>query len=30
MGEHNEYVFMNLLGLSESEFRAYVDKGIIG
>ncbi len=30
MGEHNEYVFMNLLGLSESEFLAYVDKGVIG
>jgi len=30
MGEHNEYVFRNLLGLSESEFLAYVDKGVIG
>lgn len=30
MGEHNEYVFMNLLGLSESEFLAYIDKGVIG
>jgi crotonobetainyl-CoA:carnitine CoA-transferase CaiB-like acyl-CoA transferase len=30
IGEHNEYVFMNLLGLSEQEFHAYVDKGVIG
>jgi crotonobetainyl-CoA:carnitine CoA-transferase CaiB-like acyl-CoA transferase len=30
MGEHNEYVFMNLLGLSESEFLTYVDMGVIG
>ena len=30
LGEHNEYVFMNLLGLSEREFLAYVDKGVIG
>jgi crotonobetainyl-CoA:carnitine CoA-transferase CaiB-like acyl-CoA transferase len=30
MGEDNEYVFLELLGFSESQFREYVEKGIIG
>jgi len=29
LGEDNQYVFKNLLGLTESEFSEYVDKGII-
>jgi crotonobetainyl-CoA:carnitine CoA-transferase CaiB-like acyl-CoA transferase len=30
LGEDNEYVYLELLGLSEVEFRSYVEKGIIG
>jgi crotonobetainyl-CoA:carnitine CoA-transferase CaiB-like acyl-CoA transferase len=29
LGEDNRYVYMNLLGLTEQEFSAYVEKGII-
>jgi crotonobetainyl-CoA:carnitine CoA-transferase CaiB-like acyl-CoA transferase len=30
LGEDNEYVYLELLGLTESEFRSYVERGIIG
>jgi crotonobetainyl-CoA:carnitine CoA-transferase CaiB-like acyl-CoA transferase len=30
LGEDNQYVFMELLGLTEEEFRSYVERGIIG
>jgi crotonobetainyl-CoA:carnitine CoA-transferase CaiB-like acyl-CoA transferase len=30
LGEDNEYVYMDLLGFTESEFRSYVERGIIG
>jgi len=30
LGEDNEYVYRDLLGLSEAEFRFYVENGIIG
>ena len=30
LGEDNEYVYLELLGLTEGEFRSYVEKGIIG
>jgi len=30
LGEHNRYVFLNLLGLTEEEFSAYVKQGVIG
>lgn len=30
LGEHNRYVFLNLLGLTEEEFSAYVEQGVIG
>ena len=30
LGEDNRYVYMELLGLTESEFFSYVEKGIIG
>jgi crotonobetainyl-CoA:carnitine CoA-transferase CaiB-like acyl-CoA transferase len=29
LGEDNEYVFMNLLGFTESEFKSYLEKGVI-
>jgi crotonobetainyl-CoA:carnitine CoA-transferase CaiB-like acyl-CoA transferase len=30
LGEDNRYVFLELLGLTESELFSYVEKGIIG
>jgi crotonobetainyl-CoA:carnitine CoA-transferase CaiB-like acyl-CoA transferase len=30
LGEHNRYVFLDLLGLTEGEFSAYVEEGVIG
>jgi crotonobetainyl-CoA:carnitine CoA-transferase CaiB-like acyl-CoA transferase len=30
LGEHNRYVFLDLLGLTEEEFSAYVKQGVIG
>jgi crotonobetainyl-CoA:carnitine CoA-transferase CaiB-like acyl-CoA transferase len=30
LGEDNEYVYLELLGLSELEFRSYTEKGVIG
>jgi crotonobetainyl-CoA:carnitine CoA-transferase CaiB-like acyl-CoA transferase len=30
LGEDNEYVFLELLGLTEVEFGSYIEKGIIG
>ncbi len=30
LGEHNRYVFLDLLGLPEEEFSAYVEQGMIG
>jgi benzylsuccinate CoA-transferase BbsF subunit len=30
LGEDNEYVYLELLGLGEIEFKSYVDRGIIG
>lgn len=30
LGEDNEYVYLELLGFTESEFRSYVERGIIG
>ena len=30
LGEDNRYVYMELLGLTESELFSYVEKGIIG
>ena len=30
LGEDNEYVYLELLGFSETEFRSYVERGIIG
>jgi crotonobetainyl-CoA:carnitine CoA-transferase CaiB-like acyl-CoA transferase len=30
LGEDNEYVYMELLGLTEGEFRSHVEKGIFG
>jgi crotonobetainyl-CoA:carnitine CoA-transferase CaiB-like acyl-CoA transferase len=30
LGEDNRYVYMDLLGFTEEEFAAYLDKGIIG
>lgn len=30
LGEHNRYVFIDLLGLKEEEFEKYKEKGIIG
>jgi crotonobetainyl-CoA:carnitine CoA-transferase CaiB-like acyl-CoA transferase len=30
LGEDNEYVYLELLGLAEAEFRSYIEKGIIG
>jgi len=30
LGEDNDYVYLELLGLTESEFRSYVQRGIIG
>jgi crotonobetainyl-CoA:carnitine CoA-transferase CaiB-like acyl-CoA transferase len=29
LGEDNEYVFMDLLGLTESEFKSYIERGVI-
>jgi crotonobetainyl-CoA:carnitine CoA-transferase CaiB-like acyl-CoA transferase len=30
LGEDNDYVFSELLGLSEAEIRSYVEKGVVG
>jgi len=30
LGEHNRYVYRELLGLTEGEFEAHVKKGVIG
>ncbi len=30
LGEHNRYVFLDLLGLTEKEFSSYVEQGVIG
>lgn len=30
LGEDNEYVYLELLGLTEAEFNSYIEKGIIG
>ncbi len=30
LGEDNQYVFLELLGLTESELSSYAEKGIIG
>jgi hypothetical protein len=29
LGEDNEYVYLELLGLAESEFKSYIERGII-
>jgi crotonobetainyl-CoA:carnitine CoA-transferase CaiB-like acyl-CoA transferase len=29
LGEDNEYVYLELLGLTESEFKSYIERGII-
>ena len=30
LGEHNQYVFMDLLGMKKDELSSYIEKGIIG
>ena len=30
LGEHNRYIFLDLLGLTEEEFSAYLEQGVIG
>jgi hypothetical protein len=30
LGEHNRYVFIDLLGLTEEEFSSYIEQGVIG
>ena len=30
LGEHNRYVFLDLLGLTEEELSAYIAQGVIG
>jgi hypothetical protein len=30
LGEDNGYVYLELLGLTEVEFRSYIERGIIG
>jgi hypothetical protein len=30
LGEANEYVYMDLLGLTQKEYKTFIQKGIIG